>query len=68
LQSVAVYRYYCRNQACDKASFTNLPPGLVPYSRYRTGVKLRAVQMTAWSYSTYRRSGQALGVRSMSVY
>ncbi len=68
LQSVVVYRYYCRNQACDKGSFTNLPPGLVPYSRYRTEVKLRAVQMTAWSYSTYRRSGQALGVRAMTVY
>src|SRR5574341_1296388 len=25
--TVAVYRYYCRNQACDKGSFTNLPPG-----------------------------------------
>jgi transposase-like protein len=24
--------------------------------------------MTAWSYSTYRRSGQALGVRGMTVY
>jgi transposase-like protein len=68
LQSVEVYRYYCRNQACDKGSFTNLPPGLVPYSRYRTEVKLRAVQMTAWGYNTYRRSGQALGVRGMTVY
>jgi transposase-like protein len=68
LQSVEVYRYYCRNQACDQGSFTNLPPGLVPYSRYRTEVKLRAVQMTAWSYSTYRRSGQALGVGAMTVY
>jgi transposase-like protein len=68
LQGVEVYRYYCRNQACDRGSFTNLPPGLVPYSRYRTEVKLRAVQMTAWSYSTYRRTGQALGVQGMTVY
>jgi transposase-like protein len=68
VQSIPVYRYYCRNQACDKGSFTNLPPGLVPYSRYRTEVKLRAVQMSVWSYSTYRRTGQALGVRSMTVY
>jgi len=68
VQSMPVYRYYCRNQACDKGSFTNLPPGLAPYSRYRTEVKLRAVQMSVWSYSTYRRTGQALGVKSMTVY
>jgi len=68
LQSIEVYRYYCRNRACDKGSFTNLPPGLVPYSRYRTEVKVRALQMSAWSYATYRRTGQALGVRSMTVY
>ncbi len=68
LQTVAVYRYYCRNQQCDKGSFTNLPPGLVPYSRYRTETKLLAVQMYAWGYSTYRRTGQALGVKGMTVY
>ncbi len=68
LRSVAVYRYYCRNQQCDKGSFTNLPAGLVPYSRYRTETKLLAVQMYAWGYSTYRRTGQALGVNSMTVY
>jgi transposase-like protein len=68
LQSVEVYRYYCRNQACDKGSFTNLPPGLVPYSRYPTEVKLRAVQMSAWGTNTYRRTGQALGVGGMTVY
>jgi transposase-like protein len=68
LQSLPVYRYYCRNRACNTGSFTNLPPGLVPYSRYRTEVKLRAVQGYAWGYSTYRRTGQALGVRGMTVY
>jgi transposase-like protein len=68
LQQVAVYRYYCRNQHCDKGSFTHLPPGLVPYSRYPTEFKLRAVQMYAWGYSTYRRTGQALGIKSMTVY
>jgi transposase-like protein len=41
---------------------------LVPYSRYRTEVHLLAVQMYAWGYSTYRRTGQALGVASMSAY
>jgi transposase-like protein/transposase len=68
LQTVAVYRYYCRNPLCDKETFTNLPAGLVLYSPYRTEVKLRAVQMYAWGYSTYRRTGQALGVKSMTVY
>jgi transposase-like protein len=68
LQAVEVYRYYCRNPLCDKGSFTNLPPGLVPYSRYRTEVHLLAVQMYAWGYSTYRRTGQALGVASMTAY
>jgi len=66
--TVEVYRYYCRNQACDKGSFTNLPPGLVPYSPYRTETKLLALQMYAWGYSTYRRTGQALGVTSFTVY
>ncbi|MBU0494709.1 MAG: transposase [Chloroflexi bacterium] len=68
LQTVAVYRYYCRNVACDKGSFTNLPPGLVPYSRYRTTVHLLSVQMYVWGHSTYRRTGTALGVTSMTVY
>ena len=48
---VAVYRYYCRNPQCDQGSFTNLPPGLLPYSRYRTETHLLAVQMYAWGYS-----------------
>jgi len=68
LQTVEVYRYYCRNRACDKGSFTLLPPGLVPYSRYRAEVHLLGVQMYAWGYSTYRRTGQALGVSSMTAY
>ncbi len=68
LQQVSVYRYYCRNPHCDKGSFTHLPAGLVPYSRYRTDFKLHAVQMYAWGYSTYRRTGQALGVKSTTIY
>ena len=61
LQTVEVYRYYCCNPLCDKKSFTNLPPGLVPYSRYRLETHLLALQMYGWGYSTYRRTGQALG-------
>jgi hypothetical protein len=68
LQTVEVYRYYCRNPQCDKGSFTHLPPGLVPYSRYRTEAHLLAVQMDAWGYSTYRRTRAALDVTSMTVY
>jgi hypothetical protein len=64
---VAVYRYYCRNPQCAQGSFTNLPPGLLPYSRYRTEVHLLAVQMYAWGYSTYRRTGTALGVTSLTA-
>ncbi len=68
LQTVEVYRYYCHNEACSKKSFTNLPPGLVPYSRYRTETRLLAMQMYVWGYSTYRRTGQALGVASLTAY
>ena len=65
---VAVYRYYCRNPQCAQGSFTHLPPGLLPYSRYRTETHLLAVQMYAWGYSTYRRTGTALGVASLTAW
>jgi len=68
VRTVEVYRYYCRNPQCEKGSFTHLPPGLVPYSRYRTEVHLLALQMYEWGYSTYRRTGAALGVVSMTAY
>jgi transposase-like protein len=68
LCEVAVYRYYCRNAQCAQGSFTNLPPGLLPYSRYRTETHLLALQMYAWGYSTYRRTGTALGVASLTAW
>lgn len=68
LQTVAVYRYYCRNRQCQQGSFTHLPPGLLPYSRYRSEVHLLAVQMYTWGYSTYRRTGTALGVASLTAW
>jgi transposase-like protein len=68
LQEVSVYRYYCRNQDCARGSFTHFPPGLVPYSRHRLEVHLLAVQAYAWSYSTYRRAGQALQVSETTIY
>lgn len=67
-QELAVYRYYCHNPACTKQSFTHFPPGLVPYSPYRTQVHLLALQMYAWGYSTYRRTGSALGIYSMTTW
>ncbi|MFZ2616357.1 MAG: transposase [Anaerolineae bacterium] len=68
LCEAAVYRHYCRNPQCAQGSFTNLPPGLLPYSRYRSEVHLLAVQMYAWGYSTYRRTGTALGVSSLTAW
>jgi transposase-like protein len=68
LQQVAVYRYYCCNTECAKGSFTHLPAGLMPYSRYRTQVHLLAWQMYVWGESTYRRTGSALGVYSMTAW
>jgi transposase-like protein len=68
VQQVTVYRYYCRNPACTRGSFTHFPPGLVPYSHHRLEVHLLAWQGYAWSYSTYRRVGQALQVSEMTVY
>lgn len=65
---VAVYRYYCRNSACQQGSFTDLPLGLLPYSRYRTETHLLAIQMYAWGYSTYRRTGDALGIASLTAW
>jgi hypothetical protein len=56
LQTVEVYRYYCRNQACDKGSFTHLPPGLTLYSPYRTETKLLALQMNIKKW-LFRNSG-----------
>jgi transposase-like protein len=68
LQEVTVYRYYCRNRACKRRTFTHLPPGLTPYSRHRVETHLLACQAYAWGYSTYRRVGQALCVGEMTVY
>ena len=68
LQSVEVHRYYCRNSLCDHNTFTDLPPGLVLYSRHRVEVHLLATQGYAWGYSTYRRVGSSLGVTSMTAY
>jgi transposase-like protein len=68
VQEVDVYRYRCHNRMCPRKSFTVYPAGLVPYSSQRLEVHVLALQMYAWGYSTYRRTGQALGVASGTVY
>jgi transposase-like protein len=68
VQEVEVYRYRCHNHDCPRESFTVFPPGLVPYSRQRFEVHVLALQMYAWGYSTYRRTGKALGVASITAY
>jgi transposase-like protein len=68
VQTLEVYRYYCHNPACDKGSFTALPPGLVPYSRHRLEVHVLAVQGYAWSRSAYRRVATGLGVSTLTAY
>ena len=68
LVTIPVYRYYCRNRQCAKGSFTDLPPGLLPYSKYRTEVHLLALQAYGWGYSTYRGTGASLKVATQTAY
>lgn len=67
-QTVEVYRYYCHNPACRYKTFTNLPPNLLPYSRWTVDHHLAALQLYEWSHSVYRCTGQMLGVSKMTVY
>jgi transposase-like protein len=68
VQQVEVYRYYCRNADCDKGSFTNLPPDLVPYSPFRLQKHVLAVQMVIWAQCNYRRTATALAVTPTTIY
>jgi len=67
-QTVEVYRYYCHNPACQYRTFTNLPPNLIPYSKWTLNHHLAALQTYEWSHSVYRCTGQMLGVTKMTVY
>ena len=67
-QTVAVYRYYCHNPACKYKTFTNLPPNLVPHSKWTVNHHLAALQLYEWSHSVYRCTGQLLGVSKMTTY
>ena len=68
LQEIAVCRYYCKNPACEYKSFTNMPPNLVPRSRWSVEVHLLALQGYAWGRSTYRLVGQSVGVSTATAY
>ena len=65
---VAVYRYYCHNRACAKKSFTALPPGVLPYTAHSLESHVLVLQMYAWGRSVYRRTGEAVGVATMTAY
>ncbi len=67
-QKVAVYRYYCHNPACEYRTFTDLPPNLIPYSKYTMTRHLAALQTYEWGHGIYRRTSQMLGVSKMTTY
>jgi transposase-like protein len=67
-QTLEVYRYYCHNSACKYKSFTNLPPHLLPHSRWTLDHHLAALQAYEWSRSVYRCTSQLLGVSKMTAY
>jgi hypothetical protein len=65
---VAVLRYYCKNPDCPYRTFTHLPPGLVPHSRYPVRVRLLAVEVYEQLLSTYRRSARMFEVKASTLY
>jgi len=67
-QTVAVYRYYCHNPACEYKTFTNLPPNLIPHSKWTLNHHLAALQAYEWSHSVYRCTSQMVGVSKMTAY
>jgi transposase-like protein len=67
-REVAVYRYYCHNPACKYKTFTNLPPNLIPHSKWTLNHHLAALQQYEWSHSVYRCTSRMLGVSKMTVY
>jgi transposase-like protein len=67
-REVEVYRYYCHNPACQYKTFTNLPPNLIPHSKWTLDHHLAALQQYEWSHSVYRCTSQMLGVGKMTAY
>jgi transposase-like protein len=67
-QTVEVYRYYCHNPTCQHKTFTNLPPNLIPHSKWTLDHHLAALQSYEWAHSVYRCTSQLLGVSKMTAY
>jgi transposase-like protein len=63
-----VYRYYCHNPECEYKTFTNLPPNLIPYSKYTLQHHLEALLSYEWAHSVYRCTSERLGVSKMTAY
>ena len=66
--TVEVYRYYCHNPRCTYETFTNLPPNLIPHSKWTLEHHLAALQSYEWSHGVYRCTSQMLGVTKMTAY
>jgi transposase-like protein len=67
-QTIEVYRYYCHNPTCQHKTFTNLPPNLIPHSKWTLDHHLAALQSYEWTHSVYRCTSQMLGVSKMTAY
>jgi transposase-like protein len=67
-QTIEVYRYYCHNPTCQHKTFTNLPPNLIPHSKWTLDHHLAALQSYEWAHSVYRCTSQMLGVSKMTAY
>lgn len=65
---IEVNRYYCRNKACSHGSFTNLPTGLRPYSRWSEPWHWLAFEKYAWARGTYRLVARQLGISGATAY
>ena len=68
LQEAPVYRYYCKDPACPHKTFTDLPAGLLPHSRWPLDHHLLALQGYAWGRGAYRLVGQAVGISTATAY
>jgi transposase-like protein len=65
---IEVNRYYCRNKACSHGSFTDLPPGLLPYSRWSETWRWLALEKYVWARGTYRLVARQLGIPGATAY
>jgi transposase-like protein len=67
-QTVAVYRYYCKNATCPHRTFTDLPTGLMLHSVWSVDARRTALELYMGLGSSYRRVAGALHVAPATVY